>query len=106
MDVILFISDEHMKSRNFLRDLAKDLREKNIPFRFEKEKLSIETKFCKIICQSINSHGFRHSHRKVYYYIKCSAVKDIDEIISVKLDAKEIDSWEQIIELLGGGLCQ
>lgn len=98
----LYISDTRKQSLEFLRELAEDLNEKGIPFKYMCSNLSIETEYFKLICQPMNGIMLGRSWHKVKYYADCTLIEDMSRSVFLKSNAKKIESREQIIALLSG----
>lgn len=101
-DEILYVSDTHKQSQDFLRELAEDLDEKGIAFECSRKDFSLETKFYRLICQPMNGACAGRSRHRVKYYADCTMREDMNRRIFLKADAKKIESRKQIIELLSG----
>lgn len=102
MDEILYVSDTHKQSHDFLREIVEDLDEKGISFKYNRKEFFIETEFYRLICQPMNGTYIGVSHHRVKYYADCTMREDMNKRIFLKADAKKIESRKQIIELLSG----
>ena len=102
MDEILYVSDTCKQSAEFLREIAENLQNNGVPFKYSKNDFSLETEYFRLICQPMNSSLLGRSRHKVKYYADCTMVTDMNKGIFLKEDAKRIESRKQIIELLSG----
>jgi hypothetical protein len=106
MNEILYISDTHRQSRNFLRELTDDLKQKEIIFKIDYEHFRLETNCYSVVCKPLNGGLLGCGYPFVKYIVNCTTLsnEDFHKRIGfmLKEDVETIQSRKQILSLLTG----
>ena len=109
MNRVLFATDTCKEAVRFMETLGNMIYENQIPFDFDKHRMIIKTNDCLIafVPETSGHMGLYQVHPFDYYAFYGEANWEWTNwhkkcISRTKIDAKQIDSWGEIIKLIKG----